>query len=576
MNPSSAPHKLPVPCGAHLVARALQRHGVTLMFGQSLPSALYLVAPEFGIRQIAYREENAGAAMADGYARASGRVAVLTSQNGPAAALLVAGLAEALKASIPVIALVQDVRRTQTDKNAFQDLDHPELFRACSKWVRRVPQLARIDDYIDMAFIAAASGRPGPAVLLLPQDLLIEAAGSVPLPARDDNLGRYPLDRTLADPEKIAQAALLLAQAKNPLIVAGGGVHLSGAHAELAQLQEAAGIAVATTVMGKGAVDERHPLSLGVIGYFMGTGSRTQHLRALIDSADVVLFVGDRTNQNGTDAWTLFPPSARYIHIDIDSQEIGRNYEALRLHGDARLTLATLARAMAGIDSAPRRAARPGVEQIIAAAHQRAAAEALPRLTSNARPIRPERLMRDLDAVLTDDAIVVSDASYAPVWCANYLVARRAGMRFLAGRGLAGLGWGFPAALGAKLAVPHQNVFCVTGDGGFAHVWAELESAKRLGIAVTVIVLNNQILGYQQHAEDVQYGAHTDACALSAVDHAAIARACGCLGERIEQPEDFAPALQRAIAADVTTVLDVIIDPLAYPPLTMYEGKLDY
>ncbi len=184
--------------------------------------------------------------------------------------------------------------------------------------------------------------------------------------------------------------------------------------------------------------------------------------------------------------------------------------------------------------------------------------------------------MRDLDAVLTDDAIVVSDASYAPVWCANYLVARRAGMRFLAGRGLAGLGWGFPAALGAKLAVPHQNVFCVTGDGGFAHVWAELESAKRLGIAVTVIVLNNQILGYQQHAEDVQYGAHTDACALSAVDHAAIARACGCFGERIEQPEDFAPALQRAIAADVTTVLDVIIDPLAYPPLTMYEGKLDY
>ena len=329
MNPSSN-HKLPMPCGAHLVARALQRHGIELLFGQSLPSALYLVTPEFGIRQIAYREENAGAAMADGYARASGRVAVVTSQNGPAAALLVAGLAEALKASIPVIALVQDVRRTQTDKNAFQDFDHPELFRACSKWVRRVPQLSRIDDYIDMAFTVAASGRPGPAVLLLPQDLLVESAANVENATRTDNLGRYPLDRTLADPEKIAQAALLLATAKNPLIVAGGGVHISGAHIELAQLQEAAGIPVATTVMGKGAVDERHPLSMGVIGYFMGKGSRTQHLRALIDSADVVLFVGDRTNQNGTDSWTLFPKTARYIHIDIDSQEIGRNYEALR------------------------------------------------------------------------------------------------------------------------------------------------------------------------------------------------------------------------------------------------------
>jgi len=569
-------HTLPVPCGAHLVARALQRHGVEVMFGQSLPSALYLVTPEFGIRQIAYREENAGAAMADGYARASGRVAVVTSQNGPAAALLVAGLAEALKASIPVVALVQDVRRTQTDKNAFQDLDHPELFRACSKWVRRVPQLSRIEDYIDMAFTAAAGGRPGPAVLLLPQDLLVEPAAGFELPARQLDLGRYPLDRSLADPEKIAQAALLLATAKNPLIVAGGGVHISGAQAELAELQEIAGIPVATTVMGKGAVDERHPLSLGVVGYFMGTGSRTQQLRALIDSADVVLFVGDRTNQNGTDSWTLFPASARYIHIDVDAGEIGRNYESLRLVGDAKLTLATLARAFGGIDLETRRAARPLVEQTIAGAHQRAAEVAAPRLNSDAMPIRPERLMRELDAVLTADAIVVADASYAPIWCANYLTARRAGMRFLAGRGLAGLGWGFPAALGAKLAAPASPVFCVTGDGGFAHVWAELESARRLGIVVTVIVLNNQILGYQQHAEDVQYGAHTDACALSPVDHAAIARACGCAGERIEAPAEFAPALARAMAAGVTTVLDVMIDPQAYPPLSLYEGRLAY
>jgi acetolactate synthase-1/2/3 large subunit len=569
-------HKLPLPCGAHLVARALKRHGVELMFGQSLPSALYLVTPEFGIRQIAYREENAGAAMADGYARASGRVAVVTSQNGPAAALLVAGLAEALKASIPVVALVQDVRRTQTDKNAFQDLDHPDLFRACSKWVRRVPQLSRIDDYIDMAFTAAAGGRPGPAVLLLPQDLLVESAAGVEAPTRRLNLGRYPLDRSLADPAKIAEAALLLATAKNPLIVAGGGVHISGAYAELAQLQEVAGIPVATTVMGKGAVDERHPLSLGVIGYFMGSGSRSQHLRGLVDSADVILFVGDRTNQNGTDSWTLFPPSARYIHIDVDSGEIGRNYEALRLVGDAKLTLATLARASGSVDLAARLANRAAVEQTIAEAHQRSAAVAAPRLASEAMPIRPERLMRELDAVLTEDAIVVADASYAPIWCANYLTARRAGMRFLAGRGLAGLGWGFPAALGAKLAAPTSPVFCVTGDGGFAHVWAELESARRLGIVVTVIVLNNQILGYQQHAEDVQYGAHTDACALSPVDHAAIARACGCAGERIEQPNDFAPALARAMTAGVTTVLDVVIDPQAYPPLSLYEGRLAF
>src|SRR3954469_12080241 len=140
-------HKLPDLCGAHLVARALKRHGVDAIFGQSLPSALLLVAPEFGIRQIAYRTENAGGAMADGYARASNRVAVVSAQNGPAAVLLAPALAEAYKASIPIVAIVQDVRRTQTDKNAFQELDHFDIFRGVAKWVRRVAEGSRIEDY---------------------------------------------------------------------------------------------------------------------------------------------------------------------------------------------------------------------------------------------------------------------------------------------------------------------------------------------------------------------------------------------------------------------------------------------
>jgi acetolactate synthase-1/2/3 large subunit len=168
---------------------------------------------------------------------------------------------------------------------------------------------------------------------------------------------------------------------------------------------------------------------------------------------------------------------------------------------------------------------------------------------------------------------VVSDASYSPIWAANYLTSQRAGMRFLAGRGLAGLGWGLPAAIGAKLAAPRSDVFCISGDGGFAHVWSELETAKRMGVKVTLIVLNNQILGYQWHAEDVLYGGHTDACQLSPVDHAAIANACGCLGIRVENPADFSRALESAMRSDVTTVIDVITDPSAYPPITLFEGK---
>ncbi|MBI3917690.1 MAG: acetolactate synthase catalytic subunit [Betaproteobacteria bacterium] len=569
-------HKLPVPCGAHVLARSLERHQVEVMFGQSLPSALYLVAPEFGIRQIAYRTENAGAAMADGYARVSGRVAVVSAQNGPAAVLLAPGLAEALKASVPVVAIVQDVRRTQTDRNAFQDLDHLDIFRGCSKWVRRVSEISRIEDYVDMAFVAAASGRPGPAVLLCPQDLLLEAAGTNAGSGRRQALGTYPLDRNVADPQRIADAARMLARAANPLIVAGGGVHLSGAHDALARLQEAAGIPVATTSMGKGAVDERHPLSVGVIGYFMGKRARARHLRNLIDEADVILFVGDRTNQNGTDSWTLFPKRAAYIHMDVDGQEIGRNYESLRLVGDAKLTLEALHAALAGEDLKRRGAGRPAVEQRIAAAHRAFAEEAGPMLRSEAVPMRPESLMAEIESVLKPDSIFVSDASYAPIWAANYLTAQRPGMRFLAGRGLAGLGWGLPAAIGAKVAAPDSDVFCLTGDGGFAHVWSELETAKRMGVKVVVTVLNNQILGYQSHAEDVQYGDHTDACELGPVDHAAIARACGCEGVRIEEPAQYGPALARALESETITVLDVLIDPQAYPPLSLFEGKIKF
>ena len=195
-------------------------------------------------------------------------------------------------------------------------------------------------------------------------------------------------------------------------------------------------------------------------------------------------------------------------------------------------------------------------------------------LNSDATPIRPERLMNDLRGVMTRDVQIVTDASYSSIWALNYLTAQYAGQRFLTGRGLAGLGWGFPAAIGAKIAHPSREVICITGDGAFAHMWGELETAVRMKVKTTIIVINNQILGYQWHAEDVMYGNHTDACQFSPVDHAAIARACGCEGVRVENPADFKPALERALRLSMTTVIDVMIDPKAYPPLTLYEGKV--
>lgn len=558
---------------AQALAQALQRHGVTTVFGQSLPSAFFLMAPRHGIRQVVYRTENAGGAMADGYARVTNTTTVVGAQNGPAATLLVPPFAEALKASIPVVGFVQDVPRGSRDRNGFQELDHFELFRGVTKWIRRLDDSARVDEYVDQAFVAANSGRPGPVVLLLPKDLLNEAAGATPS-RRSASLRHFPLDPTRPSALAVAHAAEALATAERPVVIAGGGVHLSGAYEALADLRDSLGVGVATTNMGKGAVDETHPLSIGVVGNAMALTSPTYRLRHLITDADVVLLVGSRTNENGTDAWSLLPREATFIHLDVDPQEIGRNYESIRLVGDARLSLEDLAagvRAIVDEGVAARR--RESVEAAIADGRAQRLEDCAEMRASDATPMRPERVMWEVDKLLGDDAIVVSDASYSTIWITGFLTARRAGQRFLSPRGLAGLGWGLPMAIGAKAAHPGSAVVCVVGDGGFGHVWSELETSVRENLPIVLLVLNNSILGFQKHAELSLFQDHTNAIDFVDVDHAAIARAVGARGVRVDRPEQLPAVLSEALSAGVTTLIELTIEPDAYPPMTMWQGK---
>lgn len=551
---------------AQLLAEGLQRHGVEKLFSQSLPSALLLAAEDIGIRQVSYRTENAGTIMADAYSRVTNKVSVVTAQNGPAATLLVPGLAEALKASIPIVAIVQEVATTQADKNAFQEFDHIELFKSCTKWAKVLNDPARALDYLDMAFNAAVSGRPGPVALMLPADLLnLECTPETP---RVQSLGVFPMDRPCASATQIERAADLLANAVNPLVIAGGGVHLSGACHEIAELQASASLPVVTTLMGKGAVDERHPLSVGVAGYAMGKLAPAKYMRDLFDEADVILLVGTKTNQNGTDSWSLYPKDATYIHIDIDGGEIGRNYESLRLVGDAKPTLEALVKALEG-----RRAPRADLEEKIAAAKTKHAADLEASLSRSEAEglLRPEKLMHVMQDFLTPASIVVADASYSSLWVTCYLRSEHPGTRFLTPRGLAGLGWGYPFGLGAKLARPQAPVFAVVGDGGFAHVWSELETSIRTDTPVILTVLNNGILGYQKHAENSKFGRHTTACYFKPVDHAAIANACGIRGIRVQTAEDYRVALSEALRTGESVLIDAMVTSTAFPPVTAFD-----
>ncbi|QVQ26411.1 acetolactate synthase catalytic subunit [Achromobacter deleyi] len=558
---------------AHVLANALKKHGITHFFGQSLPSMFVLAAEQIGIKQVSYRTENAGGYMADAYARMSNKPAIVTAQNGPAAALLVAPLAEAQKVSIPVIALIQDVNRDQHDKNAFQDLDHIAMLDSVCKWVRRIDQASRVEDYIDQAFVAATSGRPGPVALLLPADLLQEQAVTAAF-KRTVSLGHFPLDRPVANPQAMEQAVALLAAAKRPVIVGGGGVHVSQAAQELVDFADAMSIPLATTNMGKGIIADSHELALGVIANCLGPNGSGRYLKPFVSEADVVLLVGNRTNQNGTDSWALYPKSATYIHLDIDPQEIGRNYEAqVRLVGDAKTTLQAMAQLARGASMGARQAARKDVVAGILRGRDRHQSEVAPLLQSNDAPIRPERIMAELDALLSADDTVVADASYSTLWVTNYLKVRKCGQRFLTPRGLAGLGWGMPMAMGARVANETGTTYCLVGDGGFGHVWSEMETAARMGIKVVTILINNSILGYQKHAECLKYGSHTTAVNFAPVDHSAVARAAGLNGVRVTDPAKIREALQQAAQSDKGTLIEVICTDQAYPPITFYSPE---
>jgi acetolactate synthase-1/2/3 large subunit len=563
-------------CAAHAIVDVLQAAGIPRIYGQSCPTAVFLAAQAAGISQYGYRTENAGVAMADGEARVSQRVTIVTAQNGPAAGLLVAGLSEALKASVPILSIVQEVPFDTADKNAFQEIDHEKIFSGCTKWIRRINVAERAAEFTAKAIRAATSGRPGPVVLLVSPDVLTTQVSKASTPPFfEPEFGCFPLDRVMPPDEKLDQLLALLRQAKRPLIVAGGGVHLSGASAELAALQQQAEIPVATTNMGKGTIDETHPLSIGVIGNAMGTHSPAKFYKEYVQSADVIVFIGSRTNENGTAGWSLFPASAQYAQIDIDPMELSRNYSGLRLQGDVRETLkALLKRLPTQRDTTTIRRTEQLSAQFQQAnqAHQH---ELAPLLAKVANPIRPEQLMQALNQQ-QDETIWVADASYSSIWLAQFIQSRHPGTRFITPRGIAGLGWGFPMAIGAKLARPNTQVVCITGDGGFAHCWAELESARRHGIALTLIVLNNGVLGFQINAEESRFNTHTEVCHFGPIDHVAIAHACGCSGMTVHTLDQLPHALTAAREASHPYVIDVHVDPKAFPPLSAFESQRDH
>lgn len=541
--------------GAKAVVESLKQQKVEAIFGIIGGSILpvYDALIDSGIRHILAKHEQCAAHAADGYARASGKPGVCMATSGPGATNLVTGIANAYMDSIPIIALTGQVNVNggntsyMIGKDAFQEADIIGITTPITKFNYQVRNPAEIPRIIKMAFYIASTGRPGPALIDLPKDVQVNTAEMDF--SSDLHIRGY---RVVADPHplQIKKAAELLMNAERPVILAGGGVTLSNAFQELLDLAELLLAPVATTYMGKGCFPENHPLSLGHIGMHGNPVANK-----LILEADVLLAVGTRFADRSTGRLDRFCPDAKKIHIDIDPAEIGKNIEVdVPIVGDAKKALKTLSQVLKDkirrVDNSPwiRR-----VEEVKSQLSLNVAAED--------SSLRPPVLLKKLRKMLPEDAIVATEVGQNQMWAALHFPVIKP-RTYITSGGLGTMGFGFPAAIGAKVACPDKIVVDIAGDGSFIMTEQELACSVEEKIPVIVIILNNSVLGMVAQWQRLFYNRRYMAVNLGHVpDFVKLAEAYGAQGIRAASLKEFENAVKEAMKSDVTTVIDVPISP---------------
>jgi acetolactate synthase-1/2/3 large subunit len=540
--------------GAEALVEMLKAHGVEVLFGlcgdTSLP--LYDALSRNSLRHVLTRDERHAAYMADGYARVTGKVGVCEGPSGGGATYILPGLAEANESSIPILAINTDVSVSSRGKFTLTELDQGALMKPLTKWNAVLERSADIPRTVRAAFDAMTSGRPGAAHIALPFDVQNGPVERSDVWA-DPTLGAYPSRRVAPDPFFVELAAKLLRSSRQPLIICGGGVLISGAEAELAELAEKLGAPVATTVSGKGAIDERSAHAAGVVG----SNGGTRETRAVVDAADVIVFVGCRAGSVTTERWRHpAPGGAKIIHIDVDPAVPGRNYPVdVPLVGDARLALCALSEALGTY------ARGRNLSFVEAKKREKFAAfEAL--AASGDVPVKPERVVAELGRLLGDDAILVADpGTPCPYFSAFYQV-RGTGRRFFSNRAHGALGYALAASVGAHLGRPQVKTVAVMGDGSFGMCVGELETVVRLKLPITFVVIANAVYGWIKAGQKSGYGARYFSVDFGITDHARVAEAFGVKSFRVVDPGKLSDALKQAISHGGPALVDVVCQPL--------------
>jgi acetolactate synthase-1/2/3 large subunit len=536
--------------GAKALIKSLENEGVEVIFGIPGGAILPVYDALYGssIRHILVRHEQCAAHAADGYARASGRVGVCMATSGPGATNLVTGIATAYMDSSPIVAITGQVARHMIGRDAFQEADIIGITTPITKYSFQIRSAEEVPRVVKEAFYLAAEGRPAPVLIDFPVDVQREEV------EMDFDVKISPhLNKVVKEPHplQVKRATEILLNAERPVILAGGGVIISNASEELRALAELLMIPVMVTLMGKGAFPENHPLYIGRIGMH-GSAAANK----LIVEADVILAVGTRFSDRSTGRFDTFARDATLIHVDIDAAEIGKNIRPdIPIVADAK-------HALKAIYEAAKELARKK-DNSIWLQKVKEIKESLEKAGQHsADELSPKNLIREIRKLLPADGIVTTGVGRNQMWASLYLEVYHP-RTFITSGGLGTMGFGLPAALGAKVAKPNSIVVDIDGDGSFLMTERELATSITENIPVIAVILNDGWLGMVKYWQDLFYGRKYCATCLKRgiPDFVKLAEAYGANAARPQSLEEFSKTFKEAMSSDRTTVIDVWINP---------------
>jgi len=544
--------------GAEAMVRMLDAYGVRHIFGlcgdTTLPLYDALFRLDHGITHLLTRDERHAAYMADAYARVTGRPGVCEGPSGGGATYILPGVVEANESSVPLLAINSDVSTVSHGRYPLTELDQVALFRPVTKWNTSLDDAQRLPAMVRRAFREMTTGRPGAVHLALPFDTQKAAVTPDEIWA-DPRYQTFPALPAAPEHGAVEAAVDALVSARRALVICGGGVVLANAMAPLAEIAALLDLPVATTVSGQGAIAETDPRAVGVVGSNGGVTST----RAVVEEADLVLFIGCRAGSVTTERWRSPAPGARIVHIDSDPAVIGANYPTeAAIVADARLALEAI---LAELKKRGVQGANDGAARASAAWREKLAAFE-PLAASSETPIRPERVIATLQRLLGADAIVCADpGTPCPYFSAHYRWPS-AGRHFITNRAHGALGYAMGAAIGAHVGRPDVKTVAVMGDGSFGMSVGELETVVRYRMPITVITISNSVYGWIKAGQRSGFGERFHNVDFTRTNHAAVASAYGLKSWKVEDPAELEAVLKRALEAGEPTLVDIVTQPL--------------